>query len=144
MDKVKDKAHDAKEKIKDKTTELKDKASAKMHRAGKADVSATQQALKDKGFDPGPVDGRMGPRTKTALLDFQRKEGLKPTGRLDNDTVARLGVSTAKAKTDTVTPAASPSTMTPSAPAAQNNAGTTQPPATPEDKTTPPTKINTP
>ena len=27
------------------------------------DVRSAQQALRDKGFDPGPIDGVMGPRT---------------------------------------------------------------------------------
>ncbi len=150
MDKAKDKAHDAKDKVKDKTADMKDKASAKMHHAGKADVSATQQALKDKGFDPGPVDGRMGPHTKTALRDFQKKEGLKATGRMDNDTMARLGVATSKA--DTTMPAASPATTSTTPPSstmntptgAHNNAGTTAPATTPDDKNAPQKEVQKP
>jgi peptidoglycan hydrolase-like protein with peptidoglycan-binding domain len=67
-------------------------------------VKAVQQALKDKGHDPGDVDGRMGPKTQAALRDFQQKEGLKTTGRADAETMAKLGV---EAKTSS--PAASPS-----------------------------------
>jgi peptidoglycan hydrolase-like protein with peptidoglycan-binding domain len=55
-------------------------------------VKAVQQALKDKGHDPGAVDGKMGPKTQAALRDFQSKEGLKASGRLDADTMAKLGV----------------------------------------------------
>ncbi|HET7342999.1 MAG TPA: peptidoglycan-binding domain-containing protein [Methylomirabilota bacterium] len=55
-------------------------------------VRAVQQALKDKGHDPGDVDGKMGPKTQAALRDFQSKEGLKATGRLDSETMAKLGV----------------------------------------------------
>ena len=29
-----------------------------------------QQALKDKGFDPGPVDGIDGPQTVSALKSY--------------------------------------------------------------------------
>jgi peptidoglycan hydrolase-like protein with peptidoglycan-binding domain len=70
-------------------------------------VKAVQQALKDKGHDPGDVDGKMGPKTQAALKDFQQKEGLKASGRLDSETAAKLGV---QAKADTSSsPAASPS-----------------------------------
>jgi peptidoglycan hydrolase-like protein with peptidoglycan-binding domain len=74
-------------------------------------VKAVQQALKDKGQDPGDVDGRMGPKTQAALRDFQQKEGLKATGRADAETMAKLGV---EAKTGAVdssssSPAALPS-----------------------------------
>lgn len=72
-------------------------------------VKAVQQALKDKGHDPGDVDGKMGPKTQAALRDYQQKEGLKATGRLDSETAAKLGV---QASTDTSSPAASPSGST--------------------------------
>ena len=71
-----------------------------------AQVKAVQQALKDKGHDPGDVDGRMGPKTQAALSDFQQKEGLKATGRTDAETMAKLGVA---AKTGAVDSSPSPS-----------------------------------
>ena len=37
---------------------------------------ALQQALKDKGFDPGPIDGVIGAGTKRALRAWQRSQGL--------------------------------------------------------------------
>ena len=106
---VKEKASDAKEKI----VEMKDKVKAKMHRAKgpDPDTMALQQALKDKGFDPGPADGKMGPRTRAAMRDFQKKEGLNATGRWDQETGNRLGVQMSRATpSDTMsTPSASPS-----------------------------------
>jgi hypothetical protein len=33
-------------------------------------VREVQQALVAAGFDPGPIDGIMGPRTKSALLKY--------------------------------------------------------------------------
>jgi hyperosmotically inducible protein len=57
-----------------------------------AQVMATQQALKDKGFDPGGIDGVMGPRTAAALVAYQKSEKLQTTGRIDGDTRAKLGV----------------------------------------------------
>ena len=65
------------------------RASAK---GSNAQVMGMQQALKDKGFDPGSVDGVMGPKTSSALRAYQKSENLTTTGRLDGDTRAKLGV----------------------------------------------------
>ena len=67
-------------------------------------IEAIQQALKDKGLDPGPVDGRMGAKTIAAVRELQKKEGLQPTGRLDAQTLDRLGLAK-----DQATVSASPS-----------------------------------
>jgi peptidoglycan hydrolase-like protein with peptidoglycan-binding domain len=80
--------------------------------ASQEQVKAVQQALKDKGHDPGAVDGKMGPKTQAALRDFQSKEGLKASGRLDTDTMSKLGVEAkagASAGGSSTTPSASPS-----------------------------------
>ena len=53
-------------------------------------VKAMQQVLTDRGFDPGPVDGVMGPRTTSALREYQKSENLTVTGQLDVDTAAKL------------------------------------------------------
>jgi len=81
--------------------------------ASREDVKAAQQALKDKGHDPGAADGVMGPRTQAALKDFQSKEGLKASGRLDAETMSKLGVQAeagAAADTGSSRPSASPRT----------------------------------
>jgi hypothetical protein len=64
---------------------------------GNKDTMAVQEALKAKGNDPGPIDGRMGPKTREALKSFQESNKLKATGRLDKETAEKLGVSTAAA-----------------------------------------------
>jgi len=53
-------------------------------------VQAMQQALTNRGFDPGPVDGVMGSRTIAALKEYQKSENLTVTGELDVDTAAKL------------------------------------------------------
>jgi peptidoglycan hydrolase-like protein with peptidoglycan-binding domain len=86
--------------------------SGKSARAGGGNaeqVKAVQQALKDKGHDPGEVDGKMGPKTQQALKDYQKAEGLKATGRLDTETAAKLGVQAKADSGATSSPAASPS-----------------------------------
>lgn len=51
---------------------------------------ALQQALTDKGFDPGPVDGIIGAQTKRALRAWQQSEGLAADGYASADTLMRL------------------------------------------------------
>jgi peptidoglycan hydrolase-like protein with peptidoglycan-binding domain len=55
-------------------------------------VSKAQKALNDRGFRTGGVDGRMGPQTQAALVNFQRAEKLQPTGKLDGTTLKALGL----------------------------------------------------
>ena len=45
-----------------------------------AAVSGLQQALLDKGFDPGLIDGAFGGGTEAAVLAFQKSEGLLADG----------------------------------------------------------------
>ncbi|HZP86497.1 MAG TPA: peptidoglycan-binding domain-containing protein [Burkholderiales bacterium] len=55
-------------------------------------VRDVQQMLKQQGFNPGPVDGIMGPRTEQALRSFQQARGLDTTGNVDAQTLSALGV----------------------------------------------------
>jgi peptidoglycan hydrolase-like protein with peptidoglycan-binding domain len=59
-------------------------------------VRAAQQALKDKGFDPGPVDGINGPLTRAAVKKYQSQQNLDADGRLGAKTLDGLGVKEAK------------------------------------------------
>lgn len=56
------------------------------------EIKQAQQALKDKGFDPGPIDGVDGTQTKSAVRDFQKSQNLTPDGRLGPQTLDGLGV----------------------------------------------------
>lgn len=55
-----------------------------------ARVTSAQRALARQSHDPGPIDGRMGPRTRAALRAFQTQRGLAPNGQLDDATFERL------------------------------------------------------
>ncbi|HEY3936907.1 MAG TPA: peptidoglycan-binding domain-containing protein [Bryobacteraceae bacterium] len=55
-------------------------------------VRQAQQALKDKGLDPGPVDGVYGSKTRSALRQYQRQNHLATDGRLGGKTSESLGV----------------------------------------------------
>jgi peptidoglycan hydrolase-like protein with peptidoglycan-binding domain len=124
VDKTKEKTSEVAEKTKDKAVEVKDKTKETAGdikdtirnkvtgRKGSDTVRQAQQALMDKGISPGPIDGKMGPQTKAALSEYQKKENLKVTGRLDGETKAKLINGSVSTKTDTSTPAASPTTTT--------------------------------
>ena len=60
---------------------------------GDETVRKAQAALNDQGFNAGPVDGRKGPSTDSAIRSFQAKNGLTETGTLDSATLNALGVS---------------------------------------------------
>ncbi len=59
--------------------------------AASARVAALQIGLRAHGFDPGPVDGVRGPLTSSALVAFQRAQGIRATGRLGRATRRALG-----------------------------------------------------
>lgn len=54
-------------------------------------VLRVQQALQRKGFDPGPIDGVIGPMTQEAVRSYQDRYGMPATGELDNQTLYALG-----------------------------------------------------
>src|SRR5438105_10551543 len=128
-DKTKEKAVEAKDKVKEKVSGKKDKGGQPT--AGKDDVRTAQQALQDKGFNPGPIDGIMGPRTKAALSDFQTKENMKVTGSLDKETKAKLMTASGSSSTSTTSSTSSTTTSPSASPSASTPAtGPSTPPAT--------------
>ena len=56
-------------------------------------VRAAQQALNDRGYNAGPVDGQWGASTMDAVRRFQQGSGLPVTGELGRSTLNALGVS---------------------------------------------------
>jgi N-acetylmuramoyl-L-alanine amidase len=54
-------------------------------------VTRVQTALKNRGFDPGAIDGRFGPGTENAVLRFQRAKGLAADGIIGQSTWNALG-----------------------------------------------------
>lgn len=60
--------------------------------AQSAKVAALQVALRSKGMYGGAVDGIAGPNTRAALLAFQRKHGIRATGKVGHATRCKLGV----------------------------------------------------
>lgn len=56
------------------------------------DVVMIQQALRQEGFYNGTADGVWGPRTASALMQFQQQNKLGATGHLNTNTLDKLGV----------------------------------------------------
>ena len=54
------------------------------------DLKQIQSALKKAGFDPGPIDGKMGPRTKETIKEFQKSKGLVQNGKVGPKTWREL------------------------------------------------------
>jgi len=54
------------------------------------ETAEVQQMLTELGYDPGPVDGVMGGKTKDAITAFEKKRGLKPTGEPSQPLVKAL------------------------------------------------------
>ena len=54
-------------------------------------VKAVQTALNKEGYRV-KVDGKMGPQTETAIMKFQKANGLPATGKADSATLKKLGV----------------------------------------------------
>jgi peptidoglycan hydrolase-like protein with peptidoglycan-binding domain len=57
-------------------------------------TAEVQQRLQQLGLYKGDVDGKWGPQTRSAVVEFQRSHGLQPTGTLNVATVARLNQAT--------------------------------------------------
>ena len=57
---------------------------------GSASTAAVQRRLAELGYRPGTADGRFGVQTASAVLAFQKREGLPRTSRVDDAVLARL------------------------------------------------------
>jgi hypothetical protein len=55
-------------------------------------ASAVQEELTRRGYDPGGVDGVIGPQTRSAIVAFQEDRDLPVTGRIDRSLLRALGL----------------------------------------------------
>ena len=55
-------------------------------------VSETQQALAAQGYYSGPIDGIIGPMTRSAIQRYQIDHGLAATSVIDEQTLYSLGI----------------------------------------------------
>ncbi len=54
-------------------------------------IYSLQKALKEAGYNPGPIDGDLGQQTMTAVEAYQKDKGL-PQGQLTFETLKTLGI----------------------------------------------------
>ena len=59
---------------------------------GKQQIKQMQMSLNKKGFDARNVDGIWGPRTRTALRNFEKQQNINAHGRLTRQALSALGV----------------------------------------------------
>lgn len=75
-------------------------------------VTKVQVALVIRGYDPGPVDGKFGAKTKVALGRFQAANNLPISAAMDLETLRLLGVEIGMPSRTEVKPAAAPASAT--------------------------------
>ncbi|MEE9313812.1 MAG: peptidoglycan-binding protein [Rhizobiaceae bacterium] len=61
---------------------------------GLTNVKAAQTLLNKRGFNVGDPDGLMGPKTKRAIMEFQRSAGIPITGKVDTKLLKALNIQT--------------------------------------------------
>lgn len=64
--------------------------SPKNSSALKLSVKQIQRALKNAGYYKGTIDGKMGPKTRMAIKEFQKDNGLRPDGIVGEKTAEKL------------------------------------------------------
>jgi hypothetical protein len=57
-----------------------------------SDAMRLEEALVQRGYDPGPVDGMIDEKTRAAIQEFQNDHQLAATGIVDQETGELLGV----------------------------------------------------
>jgi len=66
------------------------------------DVKELQRRLRDLGYNPGAIDGDFGSKTRSAVKDFQRAQGLEADGIVGRKTINALNATRNSGGTGTV------------------------------------------
>ncbi len=57
-----------------------------------SEVQSVQRFLAGERYNPGPIDGLMGRKTRIALENFQQDNHLRVTGRITDETLVAMGL----------------------------------------------------
>lgn len=98
------------------------------------EVEAVQSRLTALGYDPGPSDGLMGPRTRAAIEAFRTDRGLAPSRRIDTTLREALGLVHPSDPSPEVGTAPEPEPETQPEPEAEVEATTPGPPPAPAER----------
>lgn len=108
------------------------------------EVARMQEALRQRGFELTP-DGLYGNGTRGIVEQYQRQNGLPPTGTADRDTLSSLGVTQIvplpNAATPTAPTAPPPANVPPASPETPPPANAQPNPANPATPSTPPANV---
>lgn len=102
-------------------------------RASIDSVKKLQESLKEKGYDAGPVDGLVGPRTQAALRQFQQDQGLDASGEINAETLTALDIDSSEfaafgiEEESTTSPSVSPESSSPQDSGSMREGGTSSP-----------------
>jgi len=88
---IPEKYQSIRKKIKVSESELRWEETVCKSSMNRVNIRSVQSALKDSGFNPGPIDGIFGWRTRSALEKYQRSNALA-TGALTKETLQSLGL----------------------------------------------------
>jgi peptidoglycan hydrolase-like protein with peptidoglycan-binding domain len=91
------------------------------------EVAELQRQLRAAGFDPGPIDGYMGPVTERAVRAYQASRGLVVDGLVGPQTVGALTSGAAPVAARPAGPPSATPTTTPAGPGATPGAAPTGP-----------------
>ena len=54
--------------------------------------AAVQNALAQRGYYRGPIDGQIGPQSRNAIARYQSNQGMRPTGIIGDSLIRSLGL----------------------------------------------------
>ena len=71
-------------------------------------VKQVQARLQQQGFYSGNVDGVWGPATEGAVENYQKAQGMTPTGQLDTQTITALNLDGPRSRSNIAYPPRDP------------------------------------
>lgn len=90
IDARKDRANDEKESADNNRKAEGESSEGSQETATVRDTETAQIRLAAFGYQPGPIDGEYGPKTKAAVERFQQTHGIERSGKLDEPTMDQL------------------------------------------------------
>ncbi len=68
--------------VQDEHAILLERIQNRERKAERVKISKVQRFLRNRGHYQGPIDGELGPKTSAAIIEFEKANLLKPTGKI--------------------------------------------------------------